>query len=144
MVVFQLAGATLLAPLEQVAEVLTVPADITRVPGTKSWVLGVANNRGTLLPIYDLDDCLSGTPSRRTSQDRVLVVRQDEFSFGILVGGPVGIHRCQADMATEVSPRARGRFGPLVDGGYLRGSEQLPVINLGHLPALPQFASAAA
>jgi twitching motility protein PilI len=143
MVVFRMAGATFLAPLEQIAEVLTVPAEITQVPGTKSWVLGIANNRGTLLPIYDLDDCLNGVPRRRTGEDQVLVVRQEEFPFGILVGGPVGIHHCQAAMAVEVDMRASRRFGPLIDGGYLRGSEHLPVVNLERLSNLPQFASAA-
>jgi twitching motility protein PilI len=144
MVVFRLAGRTLLTPLEQVAEVLTVPAEITRVPGTKPWVMGVANNRGTLLPIYDLDECLSGTPTRRTDQERVLVVRQEELPFGILVGGPVGIHHCQATMAVNPSPAAFGPMAPLIEGGFLRESEHLPVANLARLAALPQFASAAA
>jgi twitching motility protein PilI len=144
MVVFRLAGRTLLTPLEQVAEVLTVPAEITRVPGTKPWVMGVANNRGTLLPIYDLDECLSGTPTRRTDQERVLVVRQEELPFGILVGGPVGIHHCQASMAVNPSPAAFGPMAPLIEGGFLRESEHLPVANLARLAALPQFASAAA
>jgi twitching motility protein PilI len=144
MVVFRVAGRTLLAPLEQVAEVLTVPTDITRVPGTKPWVMGVANNRGTLLPIYDVEGWLTGTPTRRTAQERVLVVRQEELPFGILVGGPVGIHHCQANMAITVSPGTCGALGPLIEGGYLRGTERLPVANLGRLTALPQLASAAA
>lgn len=144
MVVFRMAGQTLLAPLEQIAEVLTIPAQVTRVPGTKSWVLGVANNRGTLLPIYDVDGCLIGTPSRRTALERVLVVRQEELPFGVLVGGPVGIHHCQATMAVRVSPNAYGALSPLLDGGYLRGAERLPVVNLARLRDLPQFGSAAA
>lgn len=144
MVVFRMVGQTVLAPLEQVAEVLIVPSQVTRVPGTKSWVHGVANNRGTLLPIYDIDNCLTDMPSRRTTQERVLVVRQEELPFGVLVGGPVGIHHCQATMAVEVSPDAYGALSPLLDGGYLRGTEPLPVVNLTRLPTLPPFGSAAA
>jgi twitching motility protein PilI len=144
MVVYRVAGRVLLSPLQQVAKVLTVPSQITRVPGTRPWVLGVANNRGTLLPIYDIEGSLMGTPARRTAQDRILVVRQQELPFGILVGGPVGVHHCTENMAAQVSAASLGPLGPLVEGGYMRGIERLPVISLGRLSELPQFASAAA
>jgi twitching motility protein PilI len=142
MVVFRVAGRALLSPLQQVVEVLTVPTQITRVPGTRPWVIGVANNRGTLLPVYDIEGCLMGTPARRTAQDRVLVIRQQELAFGILVGGPVGIHHCVASMGIQVSTTDLGALGPLVEGGYARGPERLPVVNLGGLAELPQFACA--
>jgi twitching motility protein PilI len=143
MVVYRVAGRVLLSPLQQVSKVLTVPTQITRVPGTRPWVLGVANDRGTLLPIYDIEGSLMGTPARRTAQDRILVVRQQELPFGILVGGPVGIHHCTENMAAQVSAASLGALGPLVEGGYMRGIERLPVISLGRLSDLPQFASAA-
>jgi len=72
------------------------------------------------------------------------VVRQEELPFGILVGGPVGIHHCQASMAVNLSPAGFGPMAPLIEGGFLRESEHLPVANLARLAALPQFASAAA
>jgi len=143
MVVFRVAGRTLLAPLEQVAEVLTVPTEITRVPGTKPWVMGVANNRGTLLPIYNIEECLLGSPARRTAQDRILVVRHEELAFGMLVGGPVGIHHCTAAMTAEPSLAGLGALGTLVNGGYSRGTERLALVDLCGLRALPQFAAAA-
>ena len=39
---------------EEVREVLMLPSTLTRVPGAKPWIRGLANVRGHLLPIADL------------------------------------------------------------------------------------------
>jgi CheY-like chemotaxis protein len=41
-------------PLDEINEVLEVPK-CTKLPRVKSWVLGVANVRGRLLPIIDIE-----------------------------------------------------------------------------------------
>src|SRR5690606_5635543 len=53
-VAFRMAGELYLVAREETREVLAVPAGLTRVPGAKSWVKGIANVRGQLLPILDL------------------------------------------------------------------------------------------
>src|ERR1700756_1051520 len=50
---FRLREHWLVAPREDGREVITMPK-LTRVPGGKPWLLGVANVRGSLLPITDL------------------------------------------------------------------------------------------
>ena len=42
------------ADRDQVREVLMLPDAMTRVPGAKRWLLGIANLRGHLLPLMDL------------------------------------------------------------------------------------------
>src|ERR1700758_3164570 len=54
---FRLRERWLVAPREDVREVITVPR-MTRVPGARPWMLGVANVRGNLLPITDLAQLL--------------------------------------------------------------------------------------
>ncbi len=49
-VALRMAGELFLAAREETREVLSVPNSITRVPGAKSWVRGLANVRGQLLP----------------------------------------------------------------------------------------------
>ena len=47
-------GQRLLASgFDEVVEILPLP-QLTPVPGAQSWMLGVANIRGTLLPVVDL------------------------------------------------------------------------------------------
>ena len=58
---FRIGEINLVAPLKQVNEILHVPR-LTAVPGTQRWVKGVANIRGTLLPIIDLQGFLHDKP----------------------------------------------------------------------------------
>src|SRR3546814_7189141 len=50
---FRLGMRRLLVGFDEVVEIIPLPA-ATPVPGAASWMLGVANVRGTLLPIVDL------------------------------------------------------------------------------------------
>ncbi|MGA2343078.1 MAG: chemotaxis protein CheW, partial [Steroidobacteraceae bacterium] len=50
----RMGGETFLIAREETREVLGFPAVITRLPGAKSWVKGLANVRGSLLPMLDL------------------------------------------------------------------------------------------
>ena len=53
-VAFRMGGETFLVAREETREVLGYPAAVTRIPGAKSWVKGLANVRGQLLPMLDL------------------------------------------------------------------------------------------
>ncbi|MBF8291197.1 MAG: twitching motility protein PilI, partial [Steroidobacteraceae bacterium] len=47
-------GETFLVERDEAREVMGVPAPITRVPGARPWIMGLANVRGQLLPVIDL------------------------------------------------------------------------------------------
>src|SRR5471030_1996629 len=53
-VALKMAGELYLVAREEAREVLGVPSPLTRVPGAKSWILGLASIRGQLFPIIDL------------------------------------------------------------------------------------------
>ncbi len=57
---FYVGDDRLIAPLNDIKEILNFPSAITKVPGTKPWMLGIANIRGTLLPVIDLQLFLIG------------------------------------------------------------------------------------
>ena len=60
-----------MASREQVREVLMLPDAVTRVPGAKRWLLGIANLRGQLLPLVDVK-LLLGSGARRCAVPRAL------------------------------------------------------------------------
>src|ERR1700736_5907612 len=66
-VALRMAGDLYLVAREETREVLGVPAAMTRVPGAKAWIKGLANIRGQLLPIIDLRQFLGSgmTPLTR-------------------------------------------------------------------------------
>ncbi|WP_416427335.1 chemotaxis protein CheW [Pseudomonas sp. App30] len=81
---FRLGSHWYVAPMGEVAEVLHEPR-LSRVPGVKPWLLGVANVRGRLLPVLDLSGLLGHEPLAVHKHRRVLVIDRDEWIAGLLV-----------------------------------------------------------
>jgi purine-binding chemotaxis protein CheW len=83
-VVFALGGDEYALPIGQVQEVIayTEPRSIaSRV----SWVRGVINLRGTILPVCDLAARL-GRRTRGAEESRIIVVAGEDTSAGLIVG----------------------------------------------------------
>jgi twitching motility protein PilI len=73
-VAFRMGGETFLVAREETREVLGYPAVVTRIPGAKNWVKGLANIRGQLLPMLDLRQFLGSGPTTAGRNTRVVVV----------------------------------------------------------------------
>ncbi|MHB1565674.1 MAG: chemotaxis protein CheW [Acidiferrobacter sp.] len=87
---FRLDDLALLVALDQIAEVLGRP-ETTRVSGTKRWVKGIANVRGTLLTVIDLAEFFGKSPVPVDDRTRMMVVHVGEFSTGLLVNEVLGL-----------------------------------------------------
>lgn len=93
---FYLAEMALLVSLDQIAEVLPRP-ETTRVPGTRRWVKGVANVRGTLLTVIDLPEYFGKAPVPVDDKVRLLVMHVGEFRTGLLVNEVLGLKHFDAE-----------------------------------------------
>ncbi|SFM63060.1 twitching motility protein PilI [Ectothiorhodospira mobilis] len=129
-VLFHLRGQPLLAPMDQVAEIVT-PPPCTRIPGVRPWALGMANMRGNLLPLMDLQGFLFGEnqtfdPRRR----RVLVMNHRGVHAGLLVESVVGMKHFWREEWMDQPPPVEPPLRPHVIGAYRRGEEYLPVFSL--------------
>lgn len=141
---FRVGGRSLLASLSQVTEVLAVPAEITPLAGTPGWVLGIANNRGTLLPIFDLA-ALSGTAqAMRRPAERVLVVRDGGLPCGLVASEVVGIRRLVASRWRPEVPGDLGVLRPFAQGVFQFAGVPVPVIAFDRLLADPLMSLGAA
>ncbi len=113
-VIFHCAEERFAAPLAQVKEIIRVP-DMVRMPLSPAALLGLANLRGTVLPVLDLRH-LSGLPA----------VLADEASRVVVLdhGHPVGL---MVDRVANVVSVERGRLESVdqlsaaVDGALLTG-----------------------
>src|SRR6478672_943832 len=81
---FRVGSRYLVSSINEVNEILTQPS-LTIVPGTRPWLLGVANVRGNLVPVIDLKQYLEGDRTQFTDTSRVLLVRQAGGSVGLLI-----------------------------------------------------------
>jgi twitching motility protein PilI len=143
-VALRMAGELYLVAREEAREVLGVPAQLTRVPGAKSWILGLANVRGQLLPIIDLRAYLGSgaTPNARGS--RVIVVNHRDIPAGLVVDEVLGFRRfADAEFTADVPPTIV-RCERYIAGSFRRASEQWPVLGLRALVEDPAFAEASA
>lgn len=69
--------------IEMVQEIIRVP-ELARVPMTPSTMLGLANLRGEILPVFDLRKMLGVSAPETSDASRVIVV-EDKFKVGLVV-----------------------------------------------------------
>jgi twitching motility protein PilI len=110
-------------PLEDVAEILKVPP-YTKLPGVGSWVNGVANVRGKLLPLLDMNLFFFGdTTNQAQSRRRVLVLDEGEMYTGLIVDHVLGMQHFPADGFHQYVSNVPEAIKPFVEGCYQRDDE---------------------
>jgi twitching motility protein PilI len=142
-VAFRLGPESFLVAREETREVMSLPPSLTRVPGARAWIRGLANVRGQLLPVIDLRQYLgSGTtgPGRNV---RVLVVNHRDFPAGLLVDEVLGFRRFADAEFEPMPPPTLVRCERFLAGAFRRGSEAWPVLSLKLLVESPTFLQAA-
>ncbi|MBL4712500.1 MAG: chemotaxis protein CheW, partial [Gammaproteobacteria bacterium] len=70
---FRIGESKLIAAMSEIKEILDLP-QFTAAPGVKSWIVGVANVRGNLLPIIDMKGFLLGEDIKQRQKGRVIVI----------------------------------------------------------------------
>jgi len=142
-VAFRMGGETFLVAREETREVLGYPAAVTRIPGAKSWVRGLANVRGQLLPMLDLRQFLGSgatTPQRNT---RIVVVNHREIPAGLMVDEVLGFRRFAESEFNPEPPPTVIRCDNYLAGAFRRGGEVWPVLSLKSLVESQSFLQAA-
>lgn len=141
-VVFNVGDARLVVAPGEVVEILNFPSGVSQVPGAKPWMRGIANIRGNILPIIDLQAFFGGPVTVASRRSRVLVFNQGEGLVGLLVGEMVGMRRFDRKARTgkrELADRA-GRF---VVSGFEQGGSYWPVFSMKALAQDPEFQNGA-
>lgn len=93
---FRMGGQHYVAPLGEIVEVLPEPR-FTQLPGVRSWVRGVANVRGRLLPVMDLCAFLGMNLSGTRKERRVLVVEHGNLFAGLTVDTVLGMQHFKVE-----------------------------------------------
>ncbi|MEJ2515385.1 MAG: chemotaxis protein CheW [Gammaproteobacteria bacterium] len=140
---FRIGGDRFLASRGEVREVMSCPPVLTRVPGAKPWVAGLANVRGNLLTVVDLKAFLGGPPTRPGRDSRIVVINHRDLGAGLLVDEVLGFRRFDAAGRTEVRPDVELRCEGYLDGAFRQADETWPVFSLESLTDSPSFLQAA-
>jgi twitching motility protein PilI len=142
-VAYRVGSHRLASGFDEVVEIMSLPA-LTSVPGSQPWMLGVANVRGTLLPVVDLKQFLEGERTVLHEGQRVLVVRQQGGDVAITIDEMYGQRSFIDAQGVDAAPVAEGRYAHFVDRAYRINDQDWGVFSLERLARTPEFRQAAA
>lgn len=140
---FSLLGRRFVVPMGQIVEMLEVPPS-TRLPGVQPWVLGLANVRGRLLPLFDMAMFFGGALSSARKQQRALVIDTDNLYSGLVVDQAFGMQHFTRELYHEHVEAVPDAITPFVKGGYIDSSGvSWALFDMQAIANFPKFMSAA-
>jgi len=95
-VVFRLGDYHLTCRIDQIEEIIAFPP-FYPVPGTKEWLLGLANVRGNLAPVSDLGWHLFGSRTPVTARTRLILTKLQGRLAGLVVDEVFGQRHFHTD-----------------------------------------------
>lgn len=101
-VVFKLAGKEYGFHIDQITEVVLTPP-ITRMPRTQSYIRGVANIRGNMIAMVDLEEKFALKSDEQAIGSYTLVIESDATKIGILVSDVPNILSVLTDNIEQLS-----------------------------------------
>lgn len=113
--IFKLGEDEFALPIDAVEEIAAVPAQITRVPKTPTFLEGVVNLRGAVLPVIDLRRRFDMPLSTGVKGRRLVVVRTERHRAGLVVDGVSDVLRTGA-ASIEEAPDLTDDIARLVSG----------------------------
>ena len=141
---FRLGGDSFVVDRDEVREVMLVPQELTRVPGSRNWMRGLANVRGHLLPVADLKGFLAGRPAAGSDRTaRVLVLNRADVPVGLLVDEVFGFRRFLAGEFSDQAPQTALGCEAMIAGAYAAEGQTWPVFSMDRLVRSEEFLDAA-
>lgn len=132
----------LMFSMDDIAEIIPVPR-ITRVPGVKSWLLGIANLRGMVMTVIDLQEFLGCKPASLLPGSRLLVVRSGEWNCGLLVDEIIGMRHFGLESQRATLDTIAFNLRPYITGAFESEKKQWLVFNVSRLLNDSRFLQAA-
>lgn len=120
-IAFEFMNDTFAVPMKDVKEVLPTPG-VTRIPGVQKWVKGIANVRGEILALIDLNDFISAGRVSNPTLSRVIAVEIGDLRFGMVVDRVIGMR--QVNQAQVQTGEASSSCPPEMKD-YVSGAVQL-------------------
>ena len=108
--------------------------EITPLPGTPPFVLGIINVRGQIVSVVDLKKFFDLPPKGLSSLDKVIIVTDGRMEFGLLTDAVAGVREISPGGIQQALPTLTG-----VRAEYLKGvtADRLVILDVGKLLADP-------
>lgn len=140
---FRLGDRVMVSSITEVNEILSFPS-LTVVPGTRPWLLGVANVRGNLVPVVDLRAYIEGSKSLHSDRSRVLLVKQMGGTVGVVVDEILGQRAFNDSHFLEEMSEEDERYAKFIPRFFDWGGTPYRVFSMSALVRARDFTQAAA
>lgn len=140
---FRISATRLVCGMDRVFESLPLPG-ITRVPGTKPFILGMANVRGDLMTVIDLGCYLGNGRTKATSRSRLLTASLRGRPVGLLVDEVYGQRNFMSSDVEDIQVSDDSHLAGLIRRDRRSGSESWQELDLDALFGNPEFLNGAA
>ena len=142
-VAFRIGASRMVAAMGEVVEIVTYP-ELSVVPNTCSWVRGIANIRGRLLTVIDMNGYLHGCLTPIGKQTRVMIAECRGVYSGLIVDEVIGLRHFPEETFVAEPADIEKALRPYVHQGFSVDGEQWGIFKLLNLVESPQFLHVAA
>ena len=132
LVTFTLDGVEFGLDIDRVQEI-THRSDVTPVPGSPSFILGVINLRGLIIPVIDSRVRFHLAPQEPTTKTRIIVLRLGSGPTGLQVDSVAEVVRLEDNAVRETPPLVAGIRAEYLAGMVTVGSRLITLIHLDKL-----------
>ena len=141
-IAFRVGERVFASGIDEINELLT-PQPLTPVPGTQTWLLGIANVRGNLVAVVDLKRFLFDERTHPTDRCRVLLVRQHGGHVGLLVDEVIGQRSVLDEHRDVAEGEGDERVARFVELNVTVGEQRFGLFSMSRLARAPDFLQAA-
>jgi len=134
-VVFKLSTNEYGLRVNEVREVLKLQ-DITSLPNTPSYIVGVTNIRGEIMPIIDLRKKLNlfdDMSEEAASEKLVMVIEIDGVPIGILVDSVSDVMQISSNQIENIEGIKKNASGEYIEGIAKIGNRLIIILNIKNL-----------
>ncbi len=135
---FAINDIPLIAKMDDVSEILPPPETI-RVPGVAPWVKGLANIRGSLIPVLDMNGYLYGKSTNIRKESRILIINKLGIVAGLLVDEVYGLRRFKPEEHQKQNKEDAGSVGEYLAGTFVDQVRRWNVFSVEKLARAEQF-----
>jgi purine-binding chemotaxis protein CheW len=132
LVTFTLDGVEFGLDIDRVQEI-THRTDVTPVPGSPSFILGVINLRGLIIPVMDSRIRFHLAPQETTAKTRIIVLRLASGPTGLQVDSVAEVVRLEDHTLRETPPLVAGIRSEYLAGMVTVGNRLITLIHLEKL-----------
>jgi purine-binding chemotaxis protein CheW len=140
-VAFRISGEMHALQIADIAEIAK-PFDTTPVPRTATFVLGIGNVRGIVLPVIDLPRRLQLRPVQESRATRVLIVRHEGELYGLVVDEVRGVVSLAPEELEEAPGAIAGTRGEFIEALARQDGEIMVILDLATVLRTADFLGA--